>query len=99
MSVDLAFGRGLAFALWESQLREIAVVEAIPDAALQGTCPRGQTRPLTFDEGVQRVQHDRLAYNLNINGRSLTVEADGDTPLLWALRDILGLKGTKFAVV
>ncbi|MDK1386552.1 (2Fe-2S)-binding protein [Sinorhizobium sp. 8-89] len=37
-----------------------------------------------------------MAYNLNINGRSMTVEADGDTPLLWALRDILGFKGTKF---
>ncbi|MBP1881803.1 (2Fe-2S)-binding protein [Sinorhizobium mexicanum] len=37
-----------------------------------------------------------MAYNLNVNGRSMTVESDGDTPLLWALRDILGFKGTKF---
>jgi isoquinoline 1-oxidoreductase alpha subunit len=33
---------------------------------------------------------------LNINGRALQVEADPDTPLLWALRDSLGLTGTKF---
>src|SRR4029450_11136643 len=34
--------------------------------------------------------------NLTINGESRTVEADGDTPLLWVLRDYLGLTGTKF---
>ena len=33
---------------------------------------------------------------LNINGREHTVDVDPDTPLLWALRDTLGLTGTKF---
>jgi isoquinoline 1-oxidoreductase alpha subunit len=33
---------------------------------------------------------------LNINGRSVTVDADPSTPLLWALRDNLQLTGTKF---
>jgi isoquinoline 1-oxidoreductase alpha subunit len=33
---------------------------------------------------------------LNINGRTATVEADPDTPLLWVLRDNLGLTGTKY---
>lgn len=33
---------------------------------------------------------------LTVNGRSVTVEADPSTPLLWALRDHLGLTGTKF---
>ena len=33
---------------------------------------------------------------LNINGRATTVDADPSTPLLWALRDNLGLTGTKF---
>ena len=33
---------------------------------------------------------------LNINGRELTVDVDPDAPLLWALRDTLGLTGTKF---
>lgn len=33
---------------------------------------------------------------LTINGRSVTVDADPSTPLLWALRDNLGLTGTKF---
>ena len=35
-------------------------------------------------------------YQLRVNGRRHTVDCDGDTPLLWALRDCLGLKGTKF---
>jgi len=33
---------------------------------------------------------------LVVNGRPQTVEADADTPLLWVLRDTLGLTGTKF---
>lgn len=31
-----------------------------------------------------------------LNGRSVTVDADADTPLLWVIRDDLGLTGTKF---
>lgn len=33
---------------------------------------------------------------LNVNGRPVQVDADPTTPLLWALRDNLGLTGTKF---
>lgn len=35
-------------------------------------------------------------YTLSINGTSHTVEAEPDTPLLWVLRDVLNLTGTKF---
>jgi len=35
-------------------------------------------------------------YTLNINGKSQTVEADSDTPMLWVLRDAVGLVGTKY---
>ena len=34
--------------------------------------------------------------NLRINGEVKAVDASNDTPLLWALRDVLGLTGTKF---
>jgi isoquinoline 1-oxidoreductase alpha subunit len=34
---------------------------------------------------------------LNVNGRAVTVDADPSTPLLWALRDHLGLTGTKYS--
>jgi isoquinoline 1-oxidoreductase alpha subunit len=33
---------------------------------------------------------------LNINGKSYTTDVPGDTPLLWVLRDEIGLTGTKF---
>jgi isoquinoline 1-oxidoreductase subunit alpha len=35
-------------------------------------------------------------YSLTVNGRRHTVEAEADTPLLWVLRDLLGLTGTKY---
>lgn len=35
-------------------------------------------------------------YQLNINGKLQTFEADSDTPLLWVLRDNLNLVGTKY---
>jgi len=35
-------------------------------------------------------------YTLNVNGRAREVEADADTPLLWVLRDALGLTGAKY---
>src|SRR2546422_8469465 len=32
---------------------------------------------------------------LNVNGKPMSVDADPDTPLLWVLRDHLGMTGTK----
>jgi len=37
-----------------------------------------------------------MAFKLNVNGHTSTVEAPADMPLLWALRDILDLRGTKY---
>ena len=37
-----------------------------------------------------------MAYPLKINGTLQSVDVDGDTPLLWVLRDVLGMTGTKF---
>jgi len=34
--------------------------------------------------------------NLNINGENRTFDVPGDMPLLWVLRDVLGMTGTKF---
>jgi len=36
-------------------------------------------------------------FNLQINGTTHTVDVEGDTPLLWVLRDHLGLVGTKYS--
>ena len=35
-------------------------------------------------------------YTLTVNGQSRQVDLEGDVPLLWALRDTLDLRGTKF---
>lgn len=37
-----------------------------------------------------------MAYALNVNGRAQTVDVPEQMPLLWVLRDALGLRGTKF---
>jgi isoquinoline 1-oxidoreductase subunit alpha len=34
--------------------------------------------------------------NLSVNGAKISVDAPKDMPLLWVLRDLLGLTGTKF---
>jgi len=36
------------------------------------------------------------AFSLNINNKIVTLEADADMPLLWAIRDLANLTGTKF---
>jgi isoquinoline 1-oxidoreductase subunit alpha len=37
-----------------------------------------------------------VSTTLNVNGKSLTVDVPDDTRLLWTLRDVLGMTGTKF---
>ncbi len=38
-----------------------------------------------------------MAFTLRINGRSHTVDIEPETPLLWVIRDTIGLTGTKYA--
>jgi isoquinoline 1-oxidoreductase alpha subunit len=51
---------------------------------------------------LSRVSHvpmekeDLMAFDIKVNGRTHSVDVDGDTPLLWVLRDVLGMTGTKF---
>jgi isoquinoline 1-oxidoreductase alpha subunit len=37
-----------------------------------------------------------MSLTINVNGTPQSVDVDGDTPLLWVLRDVLGMTGTKF---
>src|SRR5262249_53460931 len=37
-----------------------------------------------------------MAFMIKVNGQTHSVDVDGDTPLLWVLRDVLGMTGTKF---
>ena len=37
-----------------------------------------------------------MTFKIAVNGIERSVDVDGDTPLLWVLRDVLGMTGTKF---
>ncbi len=37
-----------------------------------------------------------MAYKITVNGRSTMVDVPADMPLLWVIRDVLNLKGTKY---
>jgi isoquinoline 1-oxidoreductase alpha subunit len=37
-----------------------------------------------------------VSFTLKVNGKTHSVDVDDDTPLLWVLRDVLGMTGTKF---
>jgi isoquinoline 1-oxidoreductase alpha subunit len=37
-----------------------------------------------------------MIWSINVNGTLRRVDVDGDTPLLWVLRDVLGMTGTQF---
>jgi isoquinoline 1-oxidoreductase alpha subunit len=58
---------------------------------------------MTFCRRRHRLQADKLniqettmSVNFNLNGKAVTAQAEPDTPLLWVIRDELGLTGTKF---
>src|SRR5262249_3521216 len=44
---------------------------------------------------VRRGRCD-MAFEIEVNGVKRAADVDGDTPLLWVLRDVLGMTGTKF---
>jgi isoquinoline 1-oxidoreductase subunit alpha len=37
-----------------------------------------------------------MAFTLRVNGKTHSVDVDDDTPMLWVVRDVLGMTGTKF---
>jgi isoquinoline 1-oxidoreductase subunit alpha len=37
-----------------------------------------------------------MAFSIKVNETTHSVDVDGDTPLLWVLRDVLGMTGTKY---
>lgn len=46
--------------------------------------------------GTRRIVAGMPSYDISVNGKKYTVDAPEDMPLLWVLRDILGLTGTKY---
>jgi isoquinoline 1-oxidoreductase alpha subunit len=56
---------------------------------------RRRDREARFDPGTNEKRRTDMT-QLTINGKSYTVDLPSDTPLLWVLRDEVGLTGTKF---
>jgi isoquinoline 1-oxidoreductase alpha subunit len=52
---------------------------------------RRHDRGFSIEKGAEA-----MSFTLKINGSNHDVDVDGDTPLLWVLRDVLGMTGTKF---
>lgn len=48
------------------------------------------------ETGHRAMTASYQAFRIVVNGDAHTIEADGDTPLLWILRDRLGLTGSKY---
>jgi isoquinoline 1-oxidoreductase alpha subunit len=65
----------------------LASARWVPDHSTNVNCRRKRHHAPAGEETMP---------NLNINGRSLSVEAANDTPLLWAIREQLQMTGTKF---
>jgi isoquinoline 1-oxidoreductase subunit alpha len=51
---------------------------------------------LRSDEGAKALCEETMTVTFKVNGQSRTVDVPSDMPLLWVLRDVLDLKGTKF---
>ena len=45
---------------------------------------------------TQSIEETSLSTKFTINGKSVAVTSEADTPLLWVIRDEIGLTGTKF---
>src|SRR5258708_30740728 len=49
-----------------------------------------------FARVSQLTLEETMAFRIKVNGIKHVVDADDDTPLLWVLRDMFGMTGTKF---
>lgn len=70
---------------------------------MKSMLPAGPSSPSTLmmptvrtTSAVVQSRGPPVAYLIKVNGSEHAVAVDGDTPLLWVLRDVLGMTGTKF---
>ena len=52
--------------------------------------------PDTIVSGSAPAYDPPMSYKIHVNGTEHEIDAEGDTPLLWVLRDVLNMTGTKF---
>ena len=78
---------------------ELIVGDACPDAfdMYSAGCTIEMSRRRPSPIAHRPLPHTPMStYTLRVNGQSHTVDVTPDTPLLWVLRDSLGLVGTKY---
>lgn len=51
---------------------------------------------IKIDISKARYPGDAMSFKLVVNGQPMAVDVPGEMPLLWAIRDILNLRGTKY---
>jgi isoquinoline 1-oxidoreductase subunit alpha len=56
----------------------------------------GSLEPNSPHAVIFAFQDSTMPYKLIVNGRPATVDAPADMPLLWVIRDVLNLRGTKY---
>jgi isoquinoline 1-oxidoreductase alpha subunit len=65
-------------------------------------CGQPIKAPDTLRNGAMRsrawesASEEAMSFTIKVNGTPHAADVDGDTPLLWVLRDVLGMTGTKF---
>jgi len=74
--------------------RAIAVVSTEYSPTSQFSCERSTA--VNRYRVPNQTEGFRMGYTIEVNGVKHDVDAEGDTPLLWVLRDILNMTGTKF---
>ena len=57
---------------------------------------RSRLHDIELSSTIYAVRDSNMSYKLTVNGRPTTVDAPADMPLLWVLRDIMNLRGTKY---
>src|SRR5690606_1203648 len=70
-----------------ARLSRCSMALGAPSATRRQAYSTGTTPSLVGDPGM---------IELTVNGRTQSVDVAGDTPLLWVLRDTLGMTGTKY---
>jgi aerobic-type carbon monoxide dehydrogenase small subunit (CoxS/CutS family) len=58
--------------------------------------PDSSDRSLVVQAAPKKSPADAVTIKLKVNGKDQSVDVNPDTPLLWVLREMLGLTGTKF---
>src|SRR6266511_4889630 len=62
----------------------------------QQQCRAGYLIYPAHAQSARIAWRELMATTIKVNGLDRTVDVDSDTPLLWVLRDVLGMTGTKF---